>query len=274
MTISISPLLVLGVCAAAGLIAGCGSGSQSGFSVPSAAMPTRTEGSAAHVHSIPRWQARHLGRRACQEADPGEVRCDVLILSQSVQPNVAGWGARDIEAAYDLPSSSKGSGQLVAIVDYYDNPNAASDLAEYRSHYNLPAAKFYKYNQDGQQSHYPKGNIGSGAEIDLDVEMVSASCPNCTIYLVEANNSSGKNLYAAEAEAVKLGAHIVSNSWGAGAGSGSDGDFNTPGVVYLASAGDDRYGVQEPADFDTVVSIGGTILSKRHDSYNEVVWPD
>jgi subtilase family serine protease len=237
-------------------------------------MPTRTEGSAAHVHSIPRWQARHLGRRACQEADPGEVRCDVLILSQNVQPNVAGWGARDIEAAYDLPSSSKGSGQLVAIVDYYDNPNAASDLAEYRSHYHLPAAKFYKYNQDGQQSHYPKGNIGSGAEIDLDVEMVSASCPNCTIYLVEANNSSGKNLYAAEAEAVKLGAHIVSNSWGAGAGSGSDGDFNTPGVVYLASAGDDRYGVQEPADFDTVVSIGGTILSKRHDSYNEVVWPD
>ena len=61
----------------------------------------------------------------------------------------------------------------------------------YRSHYGLPKAKFYKYNQDGQQSHYPQSRIQDwGAEIDLDVEMVSASCPNCTIYLIEANRFS------------------------------------------------------------------------------------
>ena len=81
-------------------------------------------------------------------------------------------------------------GQIVAIVDSYDNPNVASDLAKYRSHYGLPKAKFYKYNQDGQQSHYPKGNTGTGVEIDLDVEMVSASCPNCTIYLIESNDGN------------------------------------------------------------------------------------
>ena len=85
---------------------------------------------------------------------PGTVRA--LILNESPHGKVSGLGAPDIEAAYSLPSSSKGAGQIVAIVDAYDNPNVASDLAAYRRHYGLPKAKFYKYNQDGQQSHYPK----------------------------------------------------------------------------------------------------------------------
>ena len=129
-----------------------------------------------------------------QKLRPGEVQCELLILNKSPQDKEPGWGARDIEAAYNLPSSSKGSGQIVAIVDAYDNPNVASDLAVYRRHYGLPKAKFYKYNQDGQQSHYPKGNVGWGEEIDLDVEMVSASCPNCTIYLIEANTYDGADI--------------------------------------------------------------------------------
>ena len=143
----------------------------------------------SEAHPIPQWQAQNLAHRACPDAAPGEVQCELLIVNKSPQDKEPGWGARDIEAAYNLPSSSKGSGQIVAIVDAYDNPNVASDLAVYRSHYGLPKAKFYKYNQDGQQSHYPKGRRGNwGSEIDLDVEMVSASCPNCTIYLVEANS--------------------------------------------------------------------------------------
>ncbi len=49
--------------------------------------------------------------------------------------------------------------------------------------------------------------------------MVSASCPNCTIHLVEANSSSVADLEHAESEAVALGAHIVTNGW---AGTGFD----------------------------------------------------
>ena len=98
-------------------------------------------------------------------------------------------------------------------MDAYDNPNVAKDLAKYRSHFGLPKAKFYKYNQDGQQSNYPKGDAGWGVEIDLDVDMVSASCPNCTIYLVEANSNDTSDTETAETEAVKLGAHITSNSF-------------------------------------------------------------
>lgn len=55
----------------------------------------------------------------------------MLILNERPQKSEPGWGARDIEAAYNLPSSSKGLGQIVAIIDAYDNPNVASDLAIY-----------------------------------------------------------------------------------------------------------------------------------------------
>ena len=112
------------------------------------------------------------------------------------------------------PPRPKARGRSWRSSTTYDNPNVASDLAVYRRHYGLPKAKFYKYNQDGQQSHYPKGHVQDwGLEIDLDVDMVSASCPNCTIYLVEANNSSVGSLVKAEPEAVKLGARIISNSF-------------------------------------------------------------
>jgi subtilase family serine protease len=207
------------------------------------------------------------------------VQCQLLILNKGVDSTARPWGAGDIESAYDLPSSSKGSGQIVAIVIAYDNPKVAKDLAVYRAHYGLPAAKFFKYNQDGEQSHYPKGDPDYGIEIDNDVDMVSASCPNCTIYLVEANSNDGSDFATAETEAVKLGAHITSNSF-ACYGSLNCGDstfashFDTPGVTYVAAAGDDGYGVAAPMAFANVVSVGGTLLSKSGSAYSEVVWPD
>jgi hypothetical protein len=143
--------------------------------------PVTIAQSAAETRAIPQWQAQHLARRACPEAAHGDVQCEALILNKSPHGKEPGWGAQDIEAAYNFPSATRGSGQIVAIVDAYDNPMVAKDLAKYRSHFALPKAKFYKYNQEGEQSNYPKGDVGWGVEIDLDVEMVSASCPNCTI---------------------------------------------------------------------------------------------
>jgi subtilase family serine protease len=236
----------------------------------------RTMGeSTARGRPIPQWQANHLARRACPDAGPGTVQCEVLILNESAQGKDLGWGARDIEAAYNLPSSSKGKGQIVAVVDARDNPNVASDLGVYRRHYGLPKAKFYKYNQDGQQNHYPKGSGEWGFEIDLDVEMVSAACPNCTIYLIEARTFDTSDIAKAETEAIKLGAHITSNSFICYPMTCLDPKaFETPGVTYVAGAGDDDYGTGFPMEFATVVSAGGTLLSKSGPIYSEVVWPD
>jgi hypothetical protein len=255
--------------AAALAIAGCNA---SGSSVPATVGQSTSES-----RSIPQWQAQNLAHRACPEPAPGGMQCQLLILNESPQDKEPGWGARDIEAAYNLPSSSKGSGQIVAVVDAYDNPNVASDLAVYRRHYGLPKAKFYKYNQDGQQSHYPHGNPAWGSEIDLDVEMVSASCPNCTIYLIEANNDSVSSYDKAVNEGIKLGAHVMSNSfecYSLNRRCDESKAFDTPGITFVAAAGDDGYGVGTPMAYGRVISVGGTILSKSGSTYGEVVWPD
>jgi subtilase family serine protease len=203
----------------------------------------------------------------------GQVQCGVLVEPGGAHPTYSGWTAKQLEKAYDLPSFTKGKGQIVAVVDAYDNPDAATDFAEYRSAMGLPAGRLDKYNQGGSQSDYPEGSPAWGVEIDLDIEMASASCPKCTLYLVEANSNAWSNLEAAVEEAVKLGATIVSGSYGGS--SASCDDYDAKGVEYVASAGDDGYGLYLPAACDNVVAVGGTELETAGNKrgYTEIPWP-
>ena len=240
---------------------------------PSSVPATTGQSSAgAQSHGI-------TGVPVCPGRFSDRAQCTALVRTDiPANPDTpAGVTPADLESAYNLPSASKGKGQIVAIVDAYDNPDVAKDLATYRTEFSLGKANFTKYNQKGQQKNYPSGNVGWGLEIDLDVEMVSASCPHCTIYLIEANSDYFSDLGAAEREAVKLGANIVSNSYD-GSCSGTCGygsDYDTHGVTYLASAGDQGYGIGAPAQFDSVVSVGGTQLIKDSSSkrgWTEIAW--
>jgi subtilase family serine protease len=260
----VAPLLV------ALAVAACSSGGSSNVPATGQAL--------SFVQRIPDWQANKLATRVCNDMRVGYAHCDALLLRRQAGPaTVAGWTAPDLESAYNLTSSlKKGKKQIVGIVDAYDNPNAASDLATYRTEFSLGTAKFTKYNQDGQQGNYPSGDANWGLEEDLDIQMVSASCPKCTIYLVEANGADTSDLETAEAEAVKLGATIVSNSWGC-TGSNeclSTSYFDSPGVAYLASAGDGGYGTQAPAALASVIAVGGTVLSQSGSKWTQVVWVD
>jgi hypothetical protein len=98
-------------------------------------------------------------------------------------------------------------------------------------------------------------------------------CQNCKILLVEAKTNSFANLGAAVDEAVKLGANVVSNSYG-GSDTSPNSDYNHPGVAITASSGDGGYGVESPASFNTVVAVGGTTLNLGpNNSYgSETVW--
>src|ERR1700729_880793 len=249
-----------GICVA-GMLAGC-SGSPATFGTTQA-LPQTSGGTP-------------VGRAACPGARGGDARCFALIQSKSgIAPTIAGWAPADFQARYKLPSSTQGAGQIVAIVAAYDNPNVATDLAAYRSQFGLPTSTFTKYNQAGQMKNYPAGNAGWGVEIDLDVEMGSATCPLCTIYLVEANSSKSKDLAAAEVEAVKLGANIVSNSWGCtGSTTCVDRkDFDHTGVTYLPASGDGGSGeVGLPAALDGVVAVGATVLTKTGSQYTEQIY--
>ncbi len=224
--------------------------------------------------------------RVCSAAPAGFASCAALQVdgqSGAITPLASspqGLNPADLRSAYKLPATG-GSGQTIAIVDAYDDPNAESDLAVYRSQFGLPACTtangcFRKVNQNGGTT-YPSPNVGWAEEISLDLDMASAICPQCKILLVEASSASFTNLATAVNRAVTMGANTVSNSYG---GSESSGEtsiasaYNHPGVIITASSGDSGYGVEVPAAFNTVVAVGGTTLTRSSNSrgWTETVW--
>ncbi len=200
-----------------------------------------------------------------------------------------------LQAAYNVASASAefngGVGQIVGIVDAYDAPNLAADLAYYRNYFGLtPCATgtvspvnsgcvFEKVGQTGSTTALPAANSGWALETSLDVEMVSAICPNCQILVVEATSASFADLGTAVNEAVALGATVVSNSYGGGESSGEttydSSYYNHPGVAIVAASGDSGYGVEYPAASPNVVAVGGTSLTQTGTTIrdgSETVW--
>jgi subtilase family serine protease len=239
---------------------------------------TRGSARAAVRPPVPSAQLPSLSTQAsCTTASIGHAQClSEVVTTAHGQPltpadataeNLQPYGPHDLTSAYNLPSSTAGEGQTVAIVDAFDDPNAEADLAVYRSRYGLPPCTtdngcFQKVAQDGS-TNYPSPDPGWAGEISLDLDMVSAICPNCHILLVEANDNSFDNLGKSVNEAVALGANEVSNSYGALEADGENDNaayYDHPGVVITASTGDSGYVVGVPAAFSTVVAVGGTSL--------------
>jgi subtilase family serine protease len=205
-------------------------------------------------------------------------------VAAGVNPAVAvsGYGPSDLDSAYSVPTTL-GSGKTVAIVDAYDDPNAASDLSTYRSNFGLPACTtgngcFKKVNQSGATSPLPAANAGWASEIMLDLEMVSAICPTCHILLVEASSPTTANLGTAVNTAVAQGAVAVSNSYG-GSESSSETSYDNsyykhPGVAIVASSGDSGYTREYPAASQYVTAVGGTALTRASNArgWTESVW--
>ena len=221
----------------------------------------------------------------CPDPAPGEARCHAHVVVDSTgQPDKTsapvGYGPSDLWSAYKLPgvSGTGGAGQTVAIVDAYDDPTAAIDLAAYRSHYNLPPVpSFTKVNQNGIAGSYPKANSSWSQEISIDLEMVSAVCPNCNILLVEADSASSSDLAAAVDTAASMGANAISNSYGSNEASGDStyaAAYAHAGVAITASSGDSGYGAQTPAAYATVTAVGGTSLKKASNArgWSETAW--
>jgi subtilase family serine protease len=219
----------------------------------------------------------------CGAVKAGHSRClswqkgNALPLAQAP----SGYGPADLQSAYALPSSSAGSGQTVAIVDAFDDPTAESDLGQYRSYYGLPACTtangcFRKVNENGGTLPMPPPSADWSLEISLDLDMVSAVCPNCKILLVEANTNLNSDLYTAVDTAARLGANAISNSYGGGESSSETSDdvhFNHPGAAITASSGDDGYGVSYPAASRYVTAVGGTSLARGGSrGWTETAW--
>ena len=188
----------------------------------------------------------------------------------------------DLQSAYKV-AGLHGSGRTVAIVDAQDNPRAESDLAVYRSQLGLPPCTtangcFKKVNQNGQTSPLPAPDYGWAEEISLDLDMVSAICPDCHILLVEADSPNIDPLgTAVDTAAATSGVVAISNSYGGAEDStilAADAHFNHAGVAVTASSGDSGYGVSWPASSRYVTAVGGTTLKKASNTrgWTETAW--
>ncbi len=161
---------------------------------------------------------------------------------------------------------SNGGSTSIAIVDAYDNPGAAKDLAKFSKQFGLPPANLQVVFATGTR---PLRDSGWEIEESLDVQWAHAMAPNAKLYLVEAASNSFYDLFTAETVAASIvandGGGVISNSWGGSEFSSEnafDSFFTYPGVVYFASTGDGP-GVIYPSASPYVVAVGGTTLSRN-----------
>ena len=204
-----------------------------------------------------------------------------------------------IRAAYGLPAlpattatlsaadaAQFGAGQTIYIVDAFDHPNAYADLVKFSTKFGLPACTSVAL---ASTSALPLPKAGAGctfsvaytnsgaallaaapaynadwiAEIALDVQWAHAIAPLARIVLIETADANSNSLTGAIALANRMGAGVVSMSFGAPEGSwvkGSDATFTAAGMTYVAAAGDGGAQALWPAVSPGVLAVGGTSL--------------
>ena len=220
---------------------------------------------------------------------PGTFEADqancTLAINTTTPPNpnpvlaaslIPGLHPADLLSAYNIPAGS--GNPTVAVVAAYDNPTIESDLATYRAAFALPACTtqngcFAKVDERGGTS-YPTTNSQWEQESSLDVEMVSAICPNCRILLVEADSATFDDLGASVNTAVAQGAKYVSNSY-YGPEWNKEPSYDTyyhhDGVAITVSSGDQRSSFY-PGASPYVTTVGGTTLTNSGGVWKQAAW--
>ncbi|HEY3953061.1 MAG TPA: S53 family peptidase [Streptosporangiaceae bacterium] len=262
------------------------------LAVTLSAAPGATASAATHGH--PAAAAVSYAPAACGTAHHArQAQCYAMVATNAqhrpavspADPPTGALGPADIQSAYNLPAGTAGSGETVAIVDAFGDSTAESDLAAFRSYYGMPACGtaigcFRKVDQTGG-TDYPPDSPGTGwaLETSLDLDAVSAACPNCSMLLVEANTNAIPDLGAAVDEAVSLGAKFVSNSYGVLGEDASEQSFDPyydhPGVAVAAATGDYGEITSYPAASPDVISVGGTTLTRDSSvsrGWDEAAW--
>jgi subtilase family serine protease len=214
----------------------------------------------------------------------------------------AGYGAPDLEKAYNLSGGQSGT---IAILDAGAYPSLESDLATYRAQYGLPACTTasgcltiadYKGGPPLQPSTNgidPLIEEQVAVETALDVDMASAACPACKIIelqlpdedaLVQGSNADQQttDFGTAVNTAASLGANSVSMSYQYPTDQFEETstpglDLFHPGMAVLASSGDSGYegnvSTGWPANLPWVTQVGGTSLYQgQNGSFSQVAW--
>jgi hypothetical protein len=195
-----------------------------------------------------------------------------------------GWRPRAIRSAYKLHTRRR-SRQTVAVSIAFNTPRLAHFLRIYRKRFGLPKCTaasgcFRKVNQRGKATPLPPSGVNTGWDLEatLDVSMISVACPHCRILVVEANDPGVVSLARTEDTAARLGAQVISNSYGQrenGFALAAAKAYHHPGHTIVVSSGDFGFTAANfPADLATVTSVGGTTLARAANrrGWRERVW--
>ncbi|HWE37876.1 MAG TPA: S53 family peptidase, partial [Isosphaeraceae bacterium] len=215
----------------------------------------------------------------------------VPILTTSPGANPAGSGApaglspAQVRQAYGFNAIrlgggivGDGTGQTIAIVDAFNQPNIKSDLHAFDQQFGLPdPPSFQVVAQDGSQNLPANASKGDwGYEISLDVEWAHALAPGAKILLVEAASASDDLNTAVQWAAAQPGVSVVSMSWGSPEYYGENLDdsiYTTPaghnGVTFLAATGDTGSPGDYPATSPNVLAVGGTQFAASLDAQGD-----
>jgi hypothetical protein len=226
-------------------------------------------------------------RRTRRPFRPRLEQLDDRRLLSSLPP---GYSPLQVKTAYSLNAidftasngqqvSADGTGEVIAIVVAFHDPNLASDLQTFDSTYGLANPSLTQVDLAGTNT-----NDGWAGEETLDVEWAHAIAPGAKIVVVEAASDSNNDLLAAVNTARNTpGVNVVSMSWGGPEFSGQtsyDSFFTTPaghtGITFIAASGDSgpRAGAEWPASSPNVLAVGGTsLLINANNSYGgESYW--
>jgi hypothetical protein len=183
--------------------------------------------------------------------------------------------------------AATGAGQTIAIVDAYNDPNVAAEVAAFSRQFSLPqfnvpgGPALKVTSQTGSVTALPLNDADWAVEIALDVEWAHAIAPRANILLVEANSDNFPDLLLAVNRAkVQAGVSVISMSWGGSEFSAEtnwDSAFlprrTSPGETFVAASGDEGSPPEWPAISPNVLSIGGTTLKLTENVYaNEWAW--
>ena len=250
----------------------------------------------------PRWRSsmEHLESRLLLSTCATPTVIDLgAVVQADASSLTAPFTPSEIRQAYGVNEISfngtagDGSGQTIAIVDAYNDPNIISDANTFSANYGLPqfnasgGPTLQVLNQFGGATLPSNASPGTwDVEESLDVEWAHAMAPNANIILFEANSNGTNSLYRAVTTAAGYsGVSVVSMSWHSNNAEFSgetslDSTFTTPsghqGVTFLASSGDVGGLAIYPSVSPNVIAVGGTSLTLNGDgSYgSESAWSD
>jgi subtilase family serine protease len=156
-----------------------------------------------------------------------------------------------------------GSGQKVGIITCYNHPNLQRDLDTFCRKYDLPTTQLIIHNRSSRQDR------GWAIETCLDTQWCHVFAPNAEIHVFQAESATFSSLRRALQDAVDAKMNVVSMSLGASESTYASSAVNdifaaNPGIIFLAASGDDPV-VSYPSSSNSVVSVGGTILSVEVD---------